>query len=296
MALHTAQHCLSRALLDLHEAVTISSRLGASAPTIDVDLGGIDLRRAVEAQRVVNAIVDQDREVRQFFPVQSELDAMALRKAPRAVDEAVRVVDVRDFDITPCGGTHVTHTSQIELVYVRSVERYKGGTRITFDAGPRARRALLRHRRAILDASSVMKSAPDELLDAVSRLSTRLDESRREAGALRGALADRWAAQLDGDDVVIASLAFADAELLSAVATRLATGRRVVALAASEGDGITVLVACGPDTDWHAGHLMRALCEATGGRGGGRDRNARGRVPPGADWEEALGIALGRAP
>ena len=53
MAMHTAQHALSRALLDELGAVTVSSRLGETACTIDVDRDGLDL----EAVRVAAARV-----------------------------------------------------------------------------------------------------------------------------------------------------------------------------------------------------------------------------------------------
>ncbi len=286
MALHTAQHVLSRALLDLHDAVTVSSRLGASGATIDVDRSRLGLMALADVEALANAVVDEDRPVRQFFPTDRELAALHLRKPPPDVEGRVRVVDVGGFDRTPCGGTHVTHTAQIELVFLRSAERYKGGTRITFEAGPRARAALFAHRDAVREAAAALECAPHELVQATHRQLSRLADARSEIAALRGDLANRWATELDASgDTIVATLLGADAKLLSAVAARLTTGARRVALGAPSADGIAVLIARGPESELHAGDAMRALAKEAGGRGGGRAEHAQGRLPAGAAFE-----------
>jgi len=290
MALHTAQHCLSRALLDAHDAVTVSSRLGASGCTLDVDRSGLDLRALAETEDRINALVDEDRPVRQFFPTDHELAALSLRKPPPRTDR-IRVVDVDGFDITPCGGTHVTHTSQIEIFHIRSAERHKGGTRVRFEAGPRARRQLLEDRGTVVEIAARLKCAPEELRDAVDRQGTRLAAARTSIGALRGALADQWAARLtpvDGAAPIIATVPNADPELLEDIASRLARGSRFVALAAEGPEGIAVLFTRGPDAQMHAGALLKKVAASVGGRGGGRPGHARGRLPTGTDFRATV--------
>ncbi|HEY2511522.1 MAG TPA: alanine--tRNA ligase-related protein, partial [Polyangiaceae bacterium] len=68
MAQHTAQHALSRALLDEARAATVSSRLGANVCTIDVDRSEIDERELARAEDLVNAIALDDVPVRALFP------------------------------------------------------------------------------------------------------------------------------------------------------------------------------------------------------------------------------------
>ncbi len=51
MALHTGQHMLSRALVDVANAHTVSSRLGETLCTIDVDLDVLDERGVAEAEQ-----------------------------------------------------------------------------------------------------------------------------------------------------------------------------------------------------------------------------------------------------
>ncbi|HEY8427682.1 MAG TPA: DHHA1 domain-containing protein [Sandaracinaceae bacterium] len=291
MALHTGQHALSHALLSELSAVTISSRLGESACTVDVDRSGLTLADVRRAEAIVNALIDEDRPVRQFFPSDDELARLELRKPPPETDR-VRVVEIEGFDVTPCGGTHCTRTSQIELVWVRSVERYKGGTRVTFSAGPRARRLLMEQAEALRTLAGELACAPLEVGASVGALRRKLDEAREEAGALRAALADAWAARLDRPGTIVERLDRADATLLKMIAERLAHGDRVVALGADAGDGVDVVVARGPEARASAGELVRAMAKAAGGRGGGRPELAQGRLPAGSDLAALFAAAL----
>jgi len=287
MALHTGQHALSRALLDQHGAVTVSSRLGETACTLDVDVAGLSLEDLRPTEEAVLQLIDEDRPVRQLFPEPDVLPEMDLRKPPPDA-ERVRVVDIDGFDITPCGGTHVQHTSQIELLVVHKVERYKKGTRVTFEAGPRARRLLRERADHLADVAAQLRCAPLEVRGVVEGLAAKLDGARNERGRVAALLADRWAERLRSDGDVVAVLDGGDADLLRLVAERLTATAGLVALAAPGDEGAAVLLARGPASDAHCGELMRAIAKATGGRGGGRPELAQGRVPAGIDWHTAV--------
>ncbi|MEZ4338349.1 MAG: DHHA1 domain-containing protein [Sandaracinaceae bacterium] len=284
MALHTGQHALSRALLDQLGATTISSRLGASACTIDVDVKGLDLAALAPVAAAVNRLIDEDRPVRQRFVDDDELSRLALRK-PAPDMPKVRVVEIEGWDATPCGGTHAVRTSQIELLAIRGVESYKGGSRITFECGPRARAQLFEDAERLREAAARLKCAPPEVPQIVDSTLAKLTAARDEAGALRAQLAALWADRLDGDGDVIAAIEGADAALLKAVAARLATGSRLVALAAPAEAGTDVLFARGPEATTSCGELLKKVAQAAGGRGGGRPDHAQGRLPAGVDFE-----------
>lgn len=288
MALHTGQHALSRAVLDQLGAVTVSSRLGASACTIDVDVAELTIDQLRPAEDAVNSLIDEDRPVRQAFTTAGELETLRLRKPPPRTDR-VRVVDIEGWDVTPCGGTHVTHTAQIELLWVQSVEKYKGGSRITFEAGPRARRALRNESDHLRSVAETLRCAPREVGPHIERLRTKLDAAQAETEGLRDALAAQTAESLARNEgfqgeVMIAAVKGADASLLKAIAAKLAEGSRWVALAGIHDDRTDVLLARGPAASVDCGALMRSIAEATGGRGGGRPDHAQGRLPPGVDW------------
>jgi alanyl-tRNA synthetase len=120
MALHTGQHMLSRALLDEAGGETVSSRLGESACTIDLGLEKADEAAIARAEALCNSVIDDDVRIRAFFPDAAELAALPLRRRPK-VDENIRVVQIGDYDVSPCGGTHCTGSAQVGLVRITGI-------------------------------------------------------------------------------------------------------------------------------------------------------------------------------
>ena len=175
MALHTGQHMLSRALMDVAQAQTVSARLGETGCTIDVDLESLDERRVAEAEDLVNAVIDDDVEIRSFFPTPEELAALPLRRTPK-VTHNIRVVQVGAFDVSPCGGTHCTRSAQVGLIRVLGVERYKGRGRVHFSAGRRARGELWQEASTLRALGRDFSCGPLDVPASVERMRHHLTE------------------------------------------------------------------------------------------------------------------------
>jgi alanyl-tRNA synthetase len=190
MSLHTGQHMLSRALLDVAGAATVSSRLGESVCTVDVDAARLPDADVARAEELTNAVIDDDVVIRTWFPDAAELAALPLRREPK-VDKEVRIVAVGDFDLSPCGGTHCTRSAQVGIVRVISVERYKGGHRLSFEAGRRARTLLGTHSSALRELGQRFSCPPVEVSQAIERLRGDLKSSRDAMKLLNERLAER---------------------------------------------------------------------------------------------------------
>ncbi len=287
MAQHTGQHMLSRALLEVAGAHTVSSRLGESLCTVDVDVEPLSAEQLQLAEGRVNDFVDQDVPVRAFFPASDELAELPLRKPPR-VDGAVRVVAVGDFDMVPCGGTHCSRSSQVGLLAVLGRERYKGLSRVSFAAGSAARAIAGEQGRALRQLARELGCRPLEASQALGRLRRELEATAEALELVRERLAEHWAERLGSEasgPKVVGLLVQADIGLLRAVGRRLvAGGERVALLAATGSAGLEVFVSRGPRSDFDCGAFVRAVAQAAGGKGGGRPAHAEGRLPATADW------------
>ncbi|MBL9022833.1 MAG: alanyl-tRNA editing protein [Myxococcales bacterium] len=302
MALHTGQHMLSRALLDEAAAPTVSARLGETACTIDLDVAALDERAASRAEALVNDVIDDDRIIRAFFPAPEELAGLALRRAPK-VERDVRVVDIEGFDVSPCGGTHATRTSQVALVKITSVERYKGRVRLGFVAGARARAELGRAHDALAALARDMTCGPAGVPGAIGKLRAELSSARDAARGYGTDLARFLAAELvrgaaaRGENCVVATLSLAGMEPLRAAGAAIVTDLRGAALlAAPTTDGLAVLVTRHPSSPVDCGKILRAIASAGGGRGGGKPEHAEGRLPAGADFVALATAALTAPP
>src|SRR5712692_10452294 len=148
---HTGQHILSAALVKLFDAPTRSFRVLEHDCEIDVALDDPTDERIEQAVDLANQIIWENRPmtIRQVTSV--EAANLPLRKEPSREGE-LRVIEIEDFDLTPCGGTHAKSTGEVGVIAVRSWERAKGLVRIQFMAGIRV---LADYRKANRTARSV---------------------------------------------------------------------------------------------------------------------------------------------
>lgn len=286
MSLHTAQHMLSRAFLDRLGAETVSSRLSASASTIDLDVSSLDEAAALDAVQCVQRAVDEDRPVRQWFPEAAELAGLPLRRRPK-VEDNVRVVSIEGFDVSPCGGTHCTHTAQVGPVTLLSIERYKGKMRVSFLSGAAALRELEARARVAVSLGRRFSCGPFEAAAAVDKLQSDLAEARALATRFRAHWAERraqeaLAASPDGR-VRLALEEGGQDELRALGAAITAKPEALAMLAAPSADGWRVLIARGAASGFDCGAFLKALARETQGRGGGSPQRAEGVLPAGVE-------------
>jgi alanyl-tRNA synthetase len=123
MQQHTGQHVLSAAFGRLFENPTTSFHMGTEISTIDLarDMSWEQIARAEDE---ANRIIWENREVAIRFVSADEASTLRLRKEP-ARTGVLRLIDVKEFDLSACGGTHVARTGAIGTVVVggREVQR-----------------------------------------------------------------------------------------------------------------------------------------------------------------------------
>ena len=292
MQQHTGQHVLSAAFDRLFGIRTVSFHLGAAVSTIDLAREAAPNEIAA-AEAEANRVVWENRPVTIRYATAEEAARMPLRKEP-ARGGLLRLIDVDDFDLSACGGTHVARTGGIGLIAVASWERFKGGQRIEFLCGGRA----LDRWRSLRDiaAASVRQLSvlPADLPAAIERLQAEAKEQKRAMTALQVDLARYRAGELaDSAEVVtlkasgtarlVARAVDADAHGLKALASAIVVrpGHVVVLVSASE--PALVAIARSADVAVSAQQVLSALTSAFGGRGGGKPDFAQGgglQAPP----------------
>ncbi len=175
MQQHTGQHILSAAFENLFGIETVSSRLGEYTGTIDLSRQPTEdeVARAVEE---ANKVVRENRPVTVHFADRDNIASFKLRKPPK-VEGTVRIIDVKDFDMSPCGGTHCTHTSEIGMILTGNVEKVKSAlTRIEFFCGDRASRRYYELLKSARESSRNISATIEELPTAVEKLKNQLHE------------------------------------------------------------------------------------------------------------------------
>src|SRR5258706_4845635 len=135
MQQHTGQHVLSAAFDRLLKARTESFHLGADCSTIDLarELSAAEI---VRGEDEANRVVWEDRPLAIRFAGPDEIAKLPLRKESKR-EGTLRLIDVQDFDLSACRGTHVSRTGAIGMIAVAATERFRGGSRVTFLCGGR---------------------------------------------------------------------------------------------------------------------------------------------------------------
>jgi alanyl-tRNA synthetase len=281
MQQHTGQHVLSAAFDHLHHARTVSFHLGAQGATIDLDreLGPDAILSAVNE---ANRVVWENREVAIHFVTEEEAARLPLRKEP-VREGTLRLIDVTDFDLSACGGTHVTRTGAIGLIAVTSWERFKGGQRIGFVCGGRALAAFADLRDSMAAAVRALSVGQREVPEAIERLQAETKELRRSLKLVQervavheGDMLARDAEIVGGVRTVVRALDGWDANGLKMLAAAVASQKGHRAVLISAAPPFLVAVARAGDAAGDASAVMKTLTARFGGRGGGKPELAQG--------------------
>jgi alanyl-tRNA synthetase len=280
MQQHTGQHVLSAAIVRLFDVRTLSFHLGAEASTIDLarELTVAEIT-AVEEQ--ANRIVWEDRPVRIRFVKAEEAAALPLRKESGRTG-TLRLIDVENFDLSACGGTHVARTGQIGLIAITAWERFKGGHRLEFHCGSRALSKLRTLRDASAAAARLLSVPAPDVPAAIERLQTEARDQRRTAATLQMELArsqaDALAASAESTTHgrLVLRAVDADASTLKTLATSIGAGPGLIAVLVSTARPALVVVSRSKEVNVAANELVAHLTATFGGRGGGKADLAQG--------------------
>ncbi len=299
MQQHTGQHVLSAAFEKVGGYKTVSFHLGADVSTIDLDSDRLGARQIEEAENLANRVVFENREVRIFFRPADEASSLDLRK-PTFREGDVRLVEVSDFDLSACGGTHVSKTGAIGLILTRKFERLKGSTRVEFICGGRALGAAREDFRTLADAAKLFSAAPAKLPELIRKQSEELRAALRahEKGLERWAelrAAELWqsAPEHNGRRVVRVIFPPEEAREAKIIAHEIAKHPSSVALIGVKGKPAALFFAQTRGGPLDMGGILKQTVTRYGGKGGGARDFAQGGGMDEARLEEALGHAEG---
>src|ERR1051326_3690560 len=155
MQQHSGQHVLSAAFIKLFNLPTVSFHMGVDACSIDLDAKQLTAPQVEAAEALANDVITQDRSVTIRFVTQEEAQGLGLRKIPPVERDKLRLIDIADFDLTACGGTHVASTGQIGSILLRKTEKVRQGWRVEFVCGKRAVDTARRDFTTLTQAASV---------------------------------------------------------------------------------------------------------------------------------------------
>ena len=284
MQQHSGQHVLSAASVRLFNLPTVSFHMGAESCSIDLDAKTLTQEQVQAAEALANDIVTQDRPVGTRFVTQEEAQGLGLRKLPPVERDKLRLIDIHDFDLTACGGTHVASTGQIGCILLRKIEKVRQGWRVEFVCGKRAVATARRDYTTLAESAGLFSSHLWDVPQQVRKFQDEARAFRKSGEQLLEELAGLYASQLlretpesGGRRVVVRIFPERDLAFIKLLAQRL-TRRSpdVVALLGSTSGQPALVFAQSPGQPFDMGDLMKETLARVGGRGGGSKDMSQG--------------------
>ncbi|MGH2592212.1 MAG: alanyl-tRNA editing protein [Anaerolineae bacterium] len=279
MQQHTGQHILSQAFVQAAGAETVAFHLNddrhEGSVTIDLNRSGLLPTQIDQAEDLANQIVYENRPVMARFVSEAELVSIPLRKPP-AVNTAIRIVEIEDFDWSACGGTHVARAGEVGQIKIIKIDRRGAETRVEFRCG---RRALIDYRRKnemINRVAADLSIGNWELDQTAARLVEDNKALHKQLQEAQGRLLESEARELlsnlrvrEGCAVALRvwhDLSMAD---LRQVAKQIIARPKTVALLGSDGERPALVFARSGDLAFDMNALVRGAAARIGGKGGG---------------------------
>jgi alanyl-tRNA synthetase len=300
MQQHTGQHVLSAAFIRALQMPTVSFHMGPESCTIDLDTKSLNENQAQQAEALANRVVTEDRPVEIRYATAEEARSIGIRKIPAEPRDRLRLIDIADFDLTACGGTHVRSTGQIGAILLRKLEKVKQGVRVEFVCGARAVRTARDDYSTLREAAALYSAHIRDVPQLVRKSLEEIRAGQKEGKNLLKELAMLQAASLlqqahstRSGDFVVRHFTQRDLTFIKLVAQRIVTtapnARLVVSLlSAGSGSQASVVFAQTAGGPHDMGGLVMSVMEKVGGRGGGSKDMAQGSAPAGAAVETVI--------
>ena len=230
------------------------------------------------------------------YPVVTEVLAIEEAKKKGAVamfgekyGETVRVVEMSDFSVEFCGGTHVDNTAKAGPFRIKSESSVASGVRrIEATCGKLSLKAMESSQGVLSRAAQFLKTAPSGLLE-------RMEQQANEMKQLRQAL-EKFKAEAslgEARQFLASAKTVKDLHVLATTRNGVDTAelrtmgdflrdkdpKAVAVIASINGEKITFLAVCGKEAvarGIKAGDLVRHVSAICGGKGGGKPDSAMG--------------------
>ena len=293
MRAHSATHLLQKALQSV-----LGDHVHQAGSYVEPDRLRFDFTHysALTGEELakVNAIVQNS--VLEGYPVEIREMAIGDAKAMGATalfsekyGDTVRVVNMGNYSIELCGGTHLDNTAKVGPFEIESECSVASGVRrIEAITGKACLEKMEKNQKMLFDAAYKLKTKPAEV---TARIQAQLDEVKELRRSIEQYKAKESAGDVDrflfgshnmgGYKVLTVTVPNADAGKLRQMGDLLRDkDPKVVAVLASVKDNKpTFLAVCGKDAvagGMKAGELVKQVCCCCGGSGGGKPDSAMG--------------------
>ncbi len=254
-----------------------------------------------QIENLANAVIRRNVPVvTRVLPIEEAIKTGATAVFDEKYGDRVRVVQMGDYSMELCGGTHIQRTGDIGFLKILHESAVAAGVRrIEAVTGREAVNHARQVENELRKAATLIKANPSELSDRVEKLIKNQRELEKELDTLKSRLAAKDSADLlsqtkeiKGIKVLTAAVNAPDAKTLrdfgDKLRDRLQSGIILIGSKA-EGKAMLLCLVTKDLTDrYSAGNIIREIAPIVGGKGGGRPDMAQAGGPNPDNLEQAL--------
>ncbi|MBP3234891.1 MAG: alanine--tRNA ligase [Eubacterium sp.] len=252
-----------------------------------------DKAMTIDEIRQVEELVN--KEIGADLPVVTKVMSLDEAKATGAMalfgekyGDEVRVVNMGDWSIELCGGTHVPRTSVIGSFKITSESGVAAGVRrieaLTSDG---AAKYFADIEDRFNEAAKIVKTDPAKLLDRLSAMMEEIKSLQSENQSLKDKMAKAEASSAESEVVEVGDIKVLPLILkgvdMNAMRTlgddyKAKLGKSAIIMASDLGDKVSLIVMASDDavaSGVHAGNVIKTIAPIVGGGGGGRPNMAQ---------------------
>ncbi len=126
MRTHTSVHVISGVAYKNFGVIITGNQLYEGRARLDLSFEKMDKELVMRIIEESNKVIDKDLKVRWYYISKEEFRERKelMRVSPHLYDkyDRIRVVEIENFDIQACGGTHVSHLSEIGKIILEKYE------------------------------------------------------------------------------------------------------------------------------------------------------------------------------
>lgn len=304
---HSATHLLHRALREV-----LGDHVHQAGSLVEPDRLRFDFTHFEAISPEQMARVDQlvNDAILEGYPIVTEIMSVDEARSKGAMalfgekyGDRVRVVEMGDFSMELCGGTHLDNTAKAGPFRIKSENSIASGVRrIEATVGKLSLEVMNQNQEMLFQVAHIMKTNPGELAARAEQQLTEMKELRRsiEQFKAKETLNDARSFLMSAKDVGgLKVFTASDKSFTPDSMRKMGDFMRdkedsiVAVLAGVANDKISFFAACGKKavaSGIRAGDIIKAVTAVCGGKGGGKPESAMGGASNILKLDDALAI------
>jgi alanyl-tRNA synthetase len=268
MRAHSSQHILSAVFKNLLDIDTIRANISFEDISIHISRSVNEIELKNILMQFLNICTIQNLQFRSKIVHQNEINELNDRiRGGKTTDTDLRIIEIEDYDINCCGGTHLANSSEVGPVFFYEIKR---GNEFKYFVGNKAIKMLSKQNIGSVSLAGALNISVKVLFDTLKNQIFKLRENNEKltSKALE-LIAISPNATLKGIKIGLVSFEV-DYKLLSKVFKNFPPGYLLIMQS-----GNKKLQILSNNDVFNSNEIIEKLIKKFGGKGGGSPRSAQ---------------------